>query len=347
MNILPIFPIVCSTNNSITGIIKGENKKDTFDFMLIDEAATILASKMIVLHLAKRGMLFGDEKQLKPVYPYDSSTELGILRTINNKDSIVNYINNSFSCSSGENTSNNGISIANNATKFYFPYDYSKLEGDIWLKEHFRCLSNIGAISNELTYFDEMILLSGSGGILSFIETKNSSKTKDNENIREVEQIIEFIKEGKLKKEDETDESFFKRIGIITPFSNQEKVINDELSKNKMDAILAGTVHKFQGSARDIIIFSTVHDNLNKNTGSFFLNRDSDLLNVAVTRAKKCFIVFGVREVLEDKSSYSGIMLKHINNYVLSNRESFIKLQESTGDESMEYTDLIDFSKLL
>jgi superfamily I DNA and/or RNA helicase len=114
-----------------------------------------------------------------------------------------------------------------------------------------------------------------------------------------------------------------------------------------MDAILAGTVHKFQGSARDIIIFSTVHDNLNKNTGSFFLNRDSDLLNVAVTRAKKCFIVFGVREVLEDKSSYSGIMLKHINNYVLSNRESFIKLQESTGDESMEYTDLIDFSKLL
>jgi hypothetical protein len=174
MNILPIFPIVCSTNNSITGIIKGENKKDTFDFMLIDEAATILASKMIVLHLAKRGMLFGDEKQLKPVYPYDSSTELGILRTINNKDSIVNYINNSFSCSSGENTSNNGISIANNATKFYFPYDYSKLEGDIWLKEHFRCLSNIGAISNELTYFDEMILLSGSGGILSFIETNNS-----------------------------------------------------------------------------------------------------------------------------------------------------------------------------
>ena len=60
-----------------------ENNKiqeNIFNFMLIDEAGTIPPSKMIILNCAKRVMFFGDTKQLKPVFSYDTKIENRILK---------------------------------------------------------------------------------------------------------------------------------------------------------------------------------------------------------------------------------------------------------------------------
>jgi len=51
-----------------------------------------------------------------------------------------------------------------------------------------------------------------------------------------------------------------------------------------------GTVHTFQGAERKVIIFSSVYDN---EDGCFFINKKKNLMNVAVSRTKDSFLVFG------------------------------------------------------
>ena len=85
----------------------------------------------------------------------------------------------------------------------------------------------------------------------------------------------------------------------------------------KEPIIKVGTVHKYQGSEREIIIFSSVYniESSGKAQNLFFNREDPDMINVAVTRAKEVFVLFGNRNVLIDQETYSGIMLKHIDKY--------------------------------
>ena len=74
-----------------------------------------------------------------------------------------------------------------------------------------------------------------------------------------------------------------------------------------------GTVHALQGAERPVILFSSVYGP--GDTGTMFFDRDNkpNILNVAVSRAKDSFIVFGNRNILDEKSSKpSGILAKHL-----------------------------------
>lgn len=44
------------------------------------------------------------------------------------------------------------MAIANSCYNYFLPYNNSKMDGDIWLKEHFRCQTPIVNISNEISY---------------------------------------------------------------------------------------------------------------------------------------------------------------------------------------------------
>lgn len=109
-----------------------------------------------------------------------------------------------------------------------------------------------------------------------------------------------------------------KSIGIVTPYSAQVKLIFEYLNQalrdyrykgedmadddNMIDyrghgimGITISSVDGFQGREKDIILFSAVRSNANKNLG--FL-KDWRRLNVALTRAKRGIIVFGDADVL-------------------------------------------------
>ncbi len=77
--------------------------------------------------------------------------------------------------------------------------------------------------------------------------------------------------------------------------------------------ITVGTVHTFQGAERNIIIFSTVYG---KNEDGFFIDNNRNLMNVAVSRAKDAFWVFGDIEFLKNKSSdtASGLLYKKVSD---------------------------------
>lgn len=106
-------------------------------------------------------------------------------------------------------------------------------------------------------------------------------------------------------------------VGIVTPFRGQAEIIREYI-KERLDAkewdtaaaakrkkplsqrLVIGTVHKLQGAERPVILFSAVNKDSraeNQDTplrDKVFLDRDGgNLLNVAVSRAKKSFVLFG------------------------------------------------------
>lgn len=342
--LLPIFPVINMTCNSMGTMIaekKGDKKHiepGLFDFMLIDEAGTIPPSKMVILQAAKRAMFFGDVKQLKPVFPFDINFERKVLERFLNDQRSINEVVDSFSCASDPFTfdsaqkspqrTNNAMSVANNATSFFLPYNQSKLEGDIWLKEHFRCAKSIVSIANELTYSNEVIPKKKDASDYKHLYFVERGGEKDSNNINKIEgeAIVQYIidkkEEFKSVLEIDNDLDYFKGIGIVTPFTNQHFFIEGLVNVKESEVpgiskVKVGTVHKYQGSERPIIIFSTVYGNehISKTADMFFNRGETDMINVAVTRAKDIFICFGNKKALEDNKTYSGLMLKHVLNH--------------------------------
>ncbi len=96
-------------------------------------------------------------------------------------------------------------------------------------------------------------------------------------------------------------------VGIITPYAAQSSLINSMLmdlehEEGRKRSIYCSTVHQFQGSEQDVIIFDTV-ENTKGNAGVMLAQSDDDesmrLINVALTRAKGKFIIVGnIRYVL-------------------------------------------------
>ena len=68
-----------------------------------------------------------------------------------------------------------------------------------------------------------------------------------------------------------------------------------------------GTVHTFQGAERKVILFSSVYGN---EDGCYFINKTPNLMNVAVSRAKDSFLVFGDKGCLTGGEKTAAGLLK-------------------------------------
>ena len=81
-------------------------------------------------------------------------------------------------------------------------------------------------------------------------------------------------------------------IGIITPYSAQVKEIRDRLDEKICGAkeIIVGSVDKFQGNEKELILMSTVRCNITNAIG--FL-KEERRKNVAITRARRGILIFG------------------------------------------------------
>lgn len=128
-------------------------------------------------------------------------------------------------------------------------------------------------------------------------------------------------------------------IAIITPYRAQTGVIRSEIETMQSDlmkSVLVGTVHAFQGSEADIVIWDLV-DTSEKGYGlPFEGDNGSRLINVAVSRAKQLMIVVGdqssrekidttqsapeLLSLLCDTKSYHEIIDEWLKGYMSSSR---------------------------
>jgi hypothetical protein len=158
---------------------------------------------------------------------------------------------------------------------------------------------------------------------MSMVNVRENSKSYSGSrgNYKEAEAIVNWLFEKqseicdyarkidpKLNEKSES-EILELSIGIITPFSTQAAFIRSQLIKKGIKKITVGTVHSLQGDERLIVIFSSVYGESDKQMGKFY-DRSPNMLNVAVSRAKDAFVVFGHPEVFGtfSNSSPSGIL---------------------------------------
>merc|ERR1712228_244144 len=128
-------------------------------------------------------------------------------------------------------------------------------------------------------------------------------------NLAEIECIQSLLN---LFIQNEENLQQIQNIGIISPYLAHKRLI--ELKLTKMKGYLlekyginieSVTVDEFQGSERDVIIFSCVRSNHEKNVG--FLS-DKSRLNVAITRAKYALWVIGNSETLRADQTWNALI---------------------------------------
>jgi Zn finger protein HypA/HybF involved in hydrogenase expression len=331
--ITPLFPMITVTMHSLFGSFKhrvGKNSyliKDFFDLVLSDESGMILAPVALpAIYIGKKIVIVGDEKQIEPVYPFDEIVDKSI---INNIKSGIDY--DRFKKESAIYT--NFLQKVNGAT--YFDSFMMKEEENhsLWLQEHFRCKDEIIEYCNEIIYngilipkvrtFKKNLYLDNSK-YKSMKLFDVESVVKNNSSMEEAKKILDFllknIKEltnlyNLHNKKNLSPNEFYRHIGIVTPFNNQKKLIKRLLknaNKYNLDKILVGTVHAFQGSEREVILFSPAVDK-NYNGIHFTNNDNGNMINVAVSRAKSAFWVFGSKTGLKNAGEYTKKLVDYID----------------------------------
>lgn len=108
-----------------------------------------------------------------------------------------------------------------------------------------------------------------------------------------------------------------KSVGVIVPYRNQIAMIRKEIKKldiPELQKISIDTIERYQGSQRDVIIYSFTIQNyyqLDFLTGNCFIEDGKIIdrkLNVAITRARKQMIITGNPTILSGNPIFKSLM---------------------------------------
>lgn len=251
-----------------------------FDVVIIDEASQADLNALIPLYLGKQVIIVGDHEQVTPLGVGQGQVLLNNLR-----QQCLREIPNSHLFDS----------------KFSI-YDIGRQSfGDgIRLVEHFRCVPEIIAFSNQLSYEGKIRPLRESNSTdikPACVSIKVNGCRENDVNRAEARRIIDLIK-AMISHPRYAGKS----IGVISMIGDEqtnliETMIFKEIPSTEIDSrrIIAGNSSEFQGDERDIILLSMV-DSPDKEgpmrltgAGAFDLNKKR--YNVAVSRARDQLLV--------------------------------------------------------
>ncbi|MDO3695655.1 AAA domain-containing protein [Wenyingzhuangia sp. chi5] len=293
------------------------------DLLVIDEAGQVTPEVSIPLFsLAKKAIVVGDLQQIEPIWSIPPKIDQGNLA---NQNIITHYEQTEVLKDLGFLASNGSImKMAQNACEFKTLLPTGNQPGMVLL-EHRRCNDEIIGFCNELAYGGILKPMKGVASeaqlfpsMLAYhIEGISERKYNSRYNLNEVNAIIKWLRQNEdAIQEAYNVNSIEKVLGIITPFASQK----NELSKALIEAgynindLKLGTVHALQGAERNIVLFSSVYSHIDE--GTLFFDKDDkpNMLNVAVSRAKDSFILFGDTRVFDEtKQTPSGVLKKHLS----------------------------------
>ena len=249
-----------------------------FDVAIIDEASqATIPSILIPIAKAHRFILAGDHKQLPPTIISDRAGELSktlfeeLIRMYPFKSQLLNIqyrMNSLLMKFPNEEFYNNGLKSDSSVDTI----DINDILNSTQKEEALLFIDTSDVDKEGETH------LKDSKSIINNLEAEISSK------------IVEDYLNIGVNEED---------IGIISPYADQVKIIQDKTP------VEVKTVDGFQGREKEIIIISTVRSNENGNIG--FL-KDLRRLNVAITRAKRKLIIIGNKNTLSTNPTYDRLI---------------------------------------
>ena len=292
------------------------------DLLIVDEAGQVSPEIAAgAFSLAQKSVVVGDVNQIEPVWSVNGALDKALAVSTGAIQSLGEF---ELLEQTGLNSSRSSVmKVAAKCCK------YEKFgEKGLFLSEHRRCYNEIIDYCNELVYKGNLDPKRGKGkedaelaikrwpqmGFKQIDSERSTRKGSSRTNPLEAQQIAKWLNsEFKLIANAYPKEEKGNLIGIITPFKAQVECIRSELKRQmptNHSKISVGTVHTFQGAERKIIILSTVYG---KQDGCLFIDANQSLMNVAVSRAKDHFFVFGDIRCLKDTpNSASGLLKKYI-----------------------------------
>ncbi len=264
-----VFPIVLTTNISSRRL--GRDFK--FDLLTIDEAGQCdIATSLIPISKCENMVLIGDTNQLKPVVVFEESRNIQLMQQYE-IDEVYDYFNNS-------------------VLSTYKRID--NISRDILLSYHYRCGKKIINYSN-MRFYESRLNLTAieKTGVVKLLDVNNVNQKNKNAQIEEAKEIVKYVRDNKLSD-----------VFIITPFRNQEEVINQYLKeakgKGEIDtSVSCGTIHKIQGQENRTIIISTAISKRTTSKTYDWIKNNSQLINVGVTRAKENLIIVTDKKAID------------------------------------------------
>ena len=277
------YPVVLSTTHSLRTCASSNY---LFDFVIVDEASQVdIVTGALALSCAKTAVIVGDLKQLPNVVSENTAKEASRILDQFNLHLAYHYTENS---------------LLSSITGLYEDVPRTLL------KEHYRCHPKIIGFCNTKFYNNNLVVLTEENDHdmpLAVFKTAKGNHARGRYNQRQIDVIMKEV----LPNIDSNVQS----IGIISPYRLQtEKLKAVRISED----IEVDTIHKYQGREKDVIILTTVVNEVNR-----FVD-NSNLVNVAVSRAAQKLIVV-VSDNEKNANSNIGDLVRYIeyNNFEIIN----------------------------
>jgi len=279
------YPVIMSTTYSLRQSL---SDKLFYDYVIIDEASQVdLATGALALSCAKRAVIVGDLKQLPNVVDTDMQIKTDMVFNAYKLEKPYCYSNHSLLSSV--------IELLPTVPKTL-------------LKEHYRCHPKIIEFCNKKFYDNQLIVhteYTDKRQPLVVYKTVQGNHARERMNQRQIDIIKqEIIPNEKLENVD---------LGIVTPYRNQTNALQRTFHGT---SIKADTVDKFQGRENEVIILSTVDNEISDFTDN------SNRLNVAISRAvEQLILVVNGNEIEKDNNIADLIKYIEYNNFSIVQSE--------------------------
>nr|WSY56279.1 AAA domain-containing protein [Streptomyces sp. NBC_00886] len=268
-----------------------------FDLVIVDEASQCAIPHVLpLLFRARRALVIGDAMQLSHITKIGPEREALIRRRYGLRSEWLEkhrlaYLRHS------------AFHAAEQAAG-----------GTLLLDEHFRCHPDIAALSNRLFYDGGLTVLTDIRQRPSlprpalFWSHVHGRATRPRYgsswiNTEETRQVHSFVRNLFEHLPAEAT------IGVVTPFRGQADELRDELRQYDEQRVRIGTVHTFQGGERDVMVFSLVAGNGMHPGAISWVNRQLNLWNVAITRARTHLVIVGDKDLWAKEGGVAAELL--------------------------------------
>lgn len=304
---------------------------DFADLLIVDEAGQVLPEVAgASFALARQAMVIGDTLQIEPIWSIPASVDIGNLMTaglLPRGDHEQAY---EMLGDLGKTAASGSVMrIAQTMTRYHYDQDLAR---GMFLYEHRRCYDEIIRYCNDLCYKGKLIPKRGAKPV---VDAQSHSPLSlpamgylhvdgicvqhgaSRRNTHEAKTIAAWLREHGDALKKQYDKPLHEVVAVVTPFGQQVQAISAACREAGIDVhagpggMTVGTVHALQGAERPIVIFSPVYS---KHADGGFIDQRDSMLNVGVSRAKDCFLVFGDMDVLSSAPSGTprGLLAKHL-----------------------------------